>query len=227
MTKSDGLQRTRAQQIRRIGLRVVVFCCILGGIHFGALWINNELGALNSIDRRRASVGLFAFFLVSYALLLAIPFVPGIEIGIALMAVQGAAAAPMVYLASVLGLLLAYALGRYLPLGWLRATFEDLHMTRAAALVAKTETGSHQDRLDGLRQGLPKRWGGLVLRYRYVMLAVLINTPGTAIIGGGGGILTMAGVTRLFRDGWVVVTVLLATLPVPLAVWVLGSDAVL
>ncbi|WP_226892485.1 hypothetical protein [Phycobacter azelaicus] len=49
--------------------------------------------------------------LVVYALLLAIPFVPGVEIGIALSSCQGPAIAPFVHAATVAGLLISFAIG--------------------------------------------------------------------------------------------------------------------
>ena len=49
--------------------------------------------------------------LVVYALLLAIPFVPGVEIGIALLIMQGPAIAPFVHAATVAGLLISFAIG--------------------------------------------------------------------------------------------------------------------
>jgi hypothetical protein len=62
----------------------------------------------------------------------------------------------------------------------------------------------------------------LTVDYRYVTLGLLLNIPGTFAIGGGGGILMAAGLSRLFR-GWIVLaTLMIATLPVPLTVWILG-----
>ena len=48
-----------------------------------------------------------------YALVLAIPFVPGVEIGLSMMMIRGADAALPVYLATIAGLTLAYLVGRY------------------------------------------------------------------------------------------------------------------
>ena len=56
-----------------------------------------------------------------------------------------------------------------------------------------------------------------VLQHRYVVLAVLLNLPGNVVLGGGGGLAMMAGLSRLFHPLPFVLTVLLAVLPVPLA----------
>ncbi len=211
-------------RILRLVIRLGLLAVIVMAVHFLTLWVHNEMAAMNTIDQQRTMGWVLFACLLGYALLLAIPFVPGVEVGIAILMLKGADAAPLVYGATVLGLLMAYGFGRYLPLGWLSHSFADLHMTRAAALVARTEAMTPEQRIDALTDRLPRHWGPPLLRFRYVMLAVLINLPGTAVIGGGGGILTIAGLSGLFRDRWVILTILLATLPVPLAVWLIGTS---
>ncbi len=49
--------------------------------------------------------------LILYAVLLAIPFFPGAEVGILILTTQGSSAAPFVYLATILGLLTSYFTG--------------------------------------------------------------------------------------------------------------------
>jgi hypothetical protein len=56
------------------------------------------------------------------------------------------------------------------------------------------------------------------------MLAVLVNMPGNAFIGGGGGIFFTAGLSRLFLPTQTVLTIVFAVAPVPLAVWAFGID---
>ena len=58
----------------------------------------------------------------------------------------------------------------------------------------------------------------------YVALALAVNTPGNSIIGGGGGILMLAGVLRLFHWSGILLTLMIATLPIPLAVFVIGTE---
>ena len=62
---------------------------------------------------------------------------------------------------------------------------------------------------------------------RYPLLAALINVPGNAVVGGGGGIALTAGFSRLFRPGWTALTVALAVAPVPLIVWLTGTTDLL
>jgi len=54
----------------------------------------------------------------------------------------------------------------------------------------------------------------------------LINVPGNAFIGGGGGILFLAGFSTMFRPAAMALTIALAVTPVPLVIWALGIDIV-
>ena len=59
----------------------------------------------------------------------------------------------------------------------------------------------------------------MVLRHRHLMLALLVNLPGNAVIGGGGGILMLSGLSGLFTLPRLLLTLALAVAPVPLVVW--------
>jgi hypothetical protein len=70
-----------------------------------------------------AMPGLMLVALLIYAVLIAIPFVPGVEIGISVLAAGGADMAPLVWLATAGGLTLAYMVGRAVPLTWMHSFF--------------------------------------------------------------------------------------------------------
>ena len=53
-------------------------------------------------------------------------------------------------------------------------------------------------------------------------MAIAVNTPGNSIIGGGGGIMILAGLSGLFSPLSTFLTVIIAVSPVPLAVIFLG-----
>ena len=66
-------------------------------------------------------------------------------------------------------------------------------------------------------------WLALIdLRSRYILLAVLINLPGNSLIGGGGGIGLLAGLSRIYAPLATVLTFLIAVSPIPLLVWIYG-----
>ena len=159
---------------------------------------------------------------VAYIGLLAMPFVPGAEIGIALLAGFGAAIAPLIYVCTVAAMMLAFTIGRFLPISALERLLRVLRLRRAADLVARAAPLSKDERVALLLEGQSKRVLHLALRYRYVAMAVAVNTPGNSIIGGGGGIMIIAGLSGIFTPLSTFLTVLLAVSPVPLAVIFLG-----
>ena len=171
-------------------------------------------------------IGVLISLLIVYTLLLAVPFVPGIEIGLSLLIMKGAEIAPIVYIATVLGLSLAYAIGHCIPYRWLHTALADLRLKRACALIERLEPLNHEKRLAHLTSRLPQAIAPYVRKGRYLMLAVLFNIPGNAVLGGGGGIAFIAGFSRLFRPWAAILTIILAVLPVPLAVWLYGASAI-
>lgn len=164
--------------------------------------------------------------LVIYAVLIATPFMPGIEVGIALLLLQGAAVAPFVYLATVIGLMTAYMIGNTIPFKWLHKFFCDVGLQRACDFLDEIEHTPTEARLAKQRALLPNWLGKLTVDYRYASIGVLLNVPGTFAIGGGGGILMAAGLSRLFNGWAILLTLAIATLPVPLAVWIMGVSII-
>ncbi len=159
-----------------------------------------------------------------YALLLAIPFVPGVEIGLAMIAMLGPPIAFLVYLCTLTGLTLAYVVGRLIPLRVLIHLAHDCHFERTRALLERIAPMSKQEKLEYLIASAPQRFVPLLLRYRYFALAVALNIPGNYLIGGGGGIALFAGVSRLFAAPAFMLTIVLAVAPVPLAVLIFGPQ---
>ncbi|MEL6574177.1 MAG: hypothetical protein AAFQ64_21230 [Pseudomonadota bacterium] len=159
---------------------------------------------------------------VAYVGLLAMPFVPGAEIGIALLAAFGAAIAPLIYVCTVAAMMLAFTIGRFLPINSLERLFRALRLVRAADLVAKAAPLSKEDRLAMLLEGQSKRAVSMAVRYRYVAMAFAVNMPGNSLIGGGGGIMIIAGLSGIFSPISTFLTVMIAVSPVPLAVLFLG-----
>ncbi len=158
-----------------------------------------------------------------YALLLAVPFVPGAEIGLALMAMLGPAIAYLVYLCTIAGLMLAFLVGRLIPLRVLIHLAQDCKLERTANLLHEIAPLDKEARLALLVDKAPKRFLPFLLRHRYLALAAAVNIPGNYLIGGGGGISLMAGISRLFSIPAFLLTIALAVAPVPLAVLIFGT----
>ena len=159
-----------------------------------------------------------------YAILLAVPFVPGAEIGLGLLAMLGPPIALLVYLCTVVGLTLSFMVGRLIPLSLLARFSRDIKLERTSHLLEAIAPLSKKQRLSYLTSRAPKRLLPLLLRYRYLALAVAFNIPGNYLIGGGGGIALFAGVSRLYSVPGFLLTTVLSVAPVPLAVLLFGAD---
>ncbi|WP_322889191.1 MULTISPECIES: hypothetical protein [unclassified Yoonia] len=205
-----------------IRFALVLVCVALAALGFD--WLKAQIALLESDASARAMTGLIVAVLVVYAVLLAIPFVPGVEIGVALLIVQGAAAAPFVYGATVGGLTLAFIVGQTVSLLWLIRQLQDLRLRRIAGWLERIDAVPRNDRLTAMQAKLPRWLVPLVVKYRYATLAIAINTPGNIAVGGGGGIMLVAGLSRLFSTPATLLVIALATAPVPLAVWLWGTD---
>ena len=153
---------------------------------------------------------------VLYVVLMALPFMPGIEIGLALMAMLGVGGIVLVYLCTVLALSLSFLAGRLFPPRYVARALGWMRLERARRLVAELEPLSAEERFRYLSRSTPSRIVPRLLRHRYLVLAVLFNVPGNTIIGGGGGIGLIAGMSRLFPFTKFVLLVCLAITPVPL-----------
>lgn len=187
-------------------------------------WLSAQMAQMQQTGGAHLMIGALVAILLAYAVLLAIPFVPGVEIGLALLVLAGAQVAPFVYLATWAGLAIAFCLGQYLALGWLARGLRDLRLLRLAAKLEQIAAQDQAARLHAIQDRLPRalaKWG---VKYRYLAIALAINMPGNIAIGGGGGIMLAAGVSRLFATPLMLVLLAFATAPVPLAVWLIGPD---
>lgn len=158
-----------------------------------------------------------------YILLLALPFVPGVEIGLGLMVMLGPEICFLVYLSTVIALLFSFGTGRLVPTRTIVAAFEWVGLTRARDLVTRIAPLPADDRLALLLSHVPVRFLSFFLRHRYLALALILNLPGNAFIGGGGGIALAAGISRLFGPTAFLATVVLAVAPFPLIYFMLGG----
>ncbi|MFN3172814.1 MAG: hypothetical protein ACE37E_19190 [Hyphomicrobiales bacterium] len=203
-------------------LRLVVLIAVLALATWGAHEIRDALNLQIRPDNEQQVHQAIMFGAVAYIGLLALPFVPGAEIGLAMLATFGPSIAPLIYVATVASMALAYTLGRFLPINMLERLLGLLRMERAASLVARAAPLSGEERLALLLGEQPRRTLSLALRFRYIALAVAVNTPGNSLIGGGGGIMMMAGLSGIFSPLPTLLTIALAVSPVPLAMMYFG-----
>lgn len=219
MTRSSP-EPGRRDAVLRMALRLAVVGAVAVMAHLLLGWAQSQARAT---DNPQLMAGVLVLVFLAYVVLTAIPFVPGAEIGISLIVLQGPWIAPFVYAATVASLMLAFLVGRFVPEAALIRLFADLRMERACRLLAAVAPLDTQARLEALRARLPRPLAGLLTDWRHVVLGVLINLPGNSVLGGGGGLSMLAGLSRLFSTGGVLVTYAIAVAPVPVAVLIWGE----
>lgn len=156
---------------------------------------------------------------VVYVAFMAIPFMPAAEIGFSMLLLFGGKIAFLVYVSTVAPLTLAYMLGRLMPAELGAEAFGALGLTRAERFTRQLARLRGEQRIEYMISEAPTRLVPFLLRHRYLALAVLLNLPGNVVIGGGGGIAMLAGMTRLFAFPAYLATVGLAVAPVPLVIY--------
>ena len=210
------------QKMIRVALRLLVIFALIFLVKFGFDTFTAKLKLFETDAAARAMTGLLVTLLVGYALLLAVPFVPGIEIGLAFLVIQGMEAAPFVYIATVAGLFLAFCIGQYSPLDRLIQFLHGFSFHRLCRLLERIKTTPREQRIAAMETRLP-RWAATFLcDYRYVTLGLSLSLPGNIALGCGGGSMLAAGLSRLFQTRFILLTLAIATAPVPLAVWFFG-----
>ena len=180
-SKTLTVRRSATWAIILAKLSAIVLLIILANM--GVSWLIDRLEVqiwpqhLEIVDR----AVLIAVIL--YIGLMATPFLPGIEVGLALMMMLG-----------------------------------PLNLTRAETLLEGFCTTPPEKRLEFLAEKATTQTIPALLKRRYLLLALLLNLPGNALIGGGGGIGMMAGISRLYSFPKYVFLISVAILPGPMLV---------
>ncbi|HUS96171.1 MAG TPA: hypothetical protein VMX97_05475 [Hyphomicrobiaceae bacterium] len=198
--------------------RIILLASLLGILLIAGQWGGSRIGEL---VRQQIGTGANAQFVVIIALaiyivLLALPFVPGIEISVALLALFGSAVAIPIYVASIMALTLSYLAGRLIPPKILGAWFGFFGLRNAKALIEKLAPMSTAQRLATLTETTPGKLLPKLIKYREVALVLAMNIPGNAIIGGGGGIAMLVGSSGLISLPRFLLALAIAVLPIPL-----------
>jgi len=157
-----------------------------------------------------------------YVILMMTPFVPGVEIGLALMVGFGAPIVPLVWGATVLALSLTFLLGGGLPEERVLQLLRCLGFRKLVATLEGVQNKPRHERLQLMVSGASQRWVSFLIRHRLLLLIVAFNVPGNAVVGGGGGIALMAGFSRLFSFPGFLLAMTLATSPIPVAFLLYG-----
>jgi len=203
--------------------RVVVLIGIAITLYFLGRWLSQDLVRQLSLLMRPHNEPLLHRTIMAataiYIALMVIPFTPAVELGFTMLMIFGGKLAFLVYVSTVLALVIAFTIGRLVPPVLAAKGFGALGLTSAQEFAEQRAQISPEERTAYLIRNSPRRLMPHFMRHRFLALAVLLNAPGNAVIGGGGGIALLAGVTGLFPFPAYLLTIALAVAPVPLFIF--------
>ncbi len=116
---------------------------------------------------------------ILYVAPMATPFLPGIELGLALMILPGPKGILVTTICTLVARTMSFGLGRLIPAHVLVSFLSWLHLTRAAALVRSFDGIPPEERLQYLAERSAKRAVPILMRHRYLFLTLLLKLPGT------------------------------------------------
>ena len=197
-------------------LKLLLFVLLVVSINAGATWLTHQI-EFQLFPRHDSLLQLMvAGSTILYVLLMAIPFMPGIEIGLALMILLGSKGALLIYLCTVVALTISFIVGRKTPPRLMVKLLDWLHLNRASAVVTQLEPLDQQQRLDFLYGNAPRKLIPFLLQHRYLAIVAILNLPGNALLGGGGGIGIICGMSKIVPPHVFILITMVAVAPVPL-----------
>lgn len=220
---APGLQQGMVSPSRkRAFLRIALFILIVALGNWLTQWFVDRLDFSITPGTEPMVHRIIVLSMAAYTLLMAVPFVPGVEIGLAVLMILGPKISGLVYLCTLASLVLSFMIGRFIPERVLIHFLHDLHLHRAGHLLSELKGLEPEHRLDLMIARSPRRLLPILLHHRYLALLVAVNLPGNIVIGGGGGIALIAGLSRLFKPAAFIMTMAVAIAPVPLAWYFFG-----
>jgi len=197
-------------------VKFLLFVVIVVSVNIGGTWLTHQI-EFQLFPRHDLMLQFMVLgSTLLYVLLMAIPFMPGIEIGLALMILLGNKGALLIYLCTVMALAISFIIGKKTPPHLIMQLLNWLHLYRASALVAQLEPLDQQQRLKYLYEKAPTKLVPFLLKHRYLAIVAILNLPGNALIGGGGGISVIAGMSKIFPFYVFILLVSVAVAPIPL-----------
>jgi len=199
---------------RKTRILMVIGCLLLLGLAGGwsGQYLHSQIWPLD-VEQTQLFIGILVLV---YVLCMILPFMPAIELGLILLAMLDIQGVLMLYLVTVVALITSYSIGRLIPVHVLKRLFEFLHFPNASELLCSAEACDETEQINRFIEHAPKRMIPFLLRHRYCVFAVAINTPGNMIIGGAGGIAMMSGLSRLFGFRLFALATLIAVSPLPI-----------
>ena len=202
-------------KIRRF-LKISLIVGFLVLVNYGGSLVVEQINFQLWPEHEHLMITVLWFAIVVYVLWMALPFVPGIELGLALMVMLGTRGVVLVYLCTLLSLSLSFTIGRLIPLNGFARFLGWLHLHKAQDLVLQLEPLNSEEKLNFLLRTAPSKVIPFLLKHRYLTIAIALNLPGNALIGGGGGIGLITGMSRLYPFPKYILLVSLAITPLPI-----------
>jgi hypothetical protein len=202
-------------KIRRF-LKISLIVGFLVLVNYGGTLVVEQINFQFWPEHEHLVITVLWFAIVVYVLWMALPFVPGIELGLALMVMLGTRGVVLVYLCTLLSLSLSFTIGRLIPLNSFARFLGWLHLYKAQDLVLQLEPLNSEEKLNFLLRSAPSKVVPFLLKHRYLTIAIALNLPGNALIGGGGGIGLITGMSRLYPFPKYMLLVSVAITPLPL-----------
>lgn len=197
-------------------IKLIVFLLILLLLSGLGSWV----GQLMNIQiwphsAEQVDIAITMLFL-AYMVCMILPFMPAIELGLLLLMMLDIQGIAFLYVITLIALTISFWLGRLVPIQLLIRVFDFLHLDRAGQWLHEVSLLDERERMNGLINQAPKRVIPFMLKHRYWVIAIALNLPGNAIIGGGGGIGMLSGMSRLLSYRHYLITIAIAVMPLPL-----------
>jgi hypothetical protein len=220
---SDSSQDRDAHFKKKRYFRTALVLALILLLNIAGTWFGHLVN-IQVFPRHESMLNVIIFGAVAiYILLMAIPFMPGIEIGLAVMALLGGKSALLIYMSTLIALSISYMIGKYFPLHLVHKLLKWLYLNKASELIGLLEPLDPPQRLKFLYGRSPTKFAPYLLKHRYAAIAFALNLPGNALIGGGGGIGLIVGMSRLIPFHKYILVVSAAIAPVPLFLYFQGT----
>jgi len=218
----DSRQDRKVSARKSRNLRLALVLAIVLLLNLAGTWLGHMVNFQLFPRHDTMLHSVLMVSIVLYILLMATPFMPGIEVGLAIMLLLGSKSALLIYPCTLVALSCSFMIGKIFPLHQVRKFLQWLYLDRASELVSQLESLDPPERLSLLYEKAPAKFATFLLHHRYAMLVIVLNLPGNALIGGGGGIGLIAGMSRLIPFHKYLLVISVAVAPVPLCLYFQG-----
>jgi hypothetical protein len=151
--------------------KIVLVVAVLLLLNYGGSRVVEHINFQLWPEHEHLMITVVWFTIAVYVLWMAVPFVPGIELGLALMVMLGSKGVVLVYFCTLLSLSLSFAVGRLIPLKAFARFLGWLHLRKAHDLVVQLKPLDSEERLDFLLRTAPSKIVPYLLKHRYLMIA--------------------------------------------------------